>query len=215
MIINIDHDGNILIGSDTASTTAVQFMLFLLSQLKGSQFASFDYGPNSAYKNIEYDPETHVLSWEKWGQQETYSMTTTDLQAYAAQCITQVTVDYATHEQVAEIKALVQALPGSDAFVPLATSSQLEPLAKSSELDALAKSADLDGLAQSSELGDLAQKADVDRIEKLLVQARNRATISAIGSAVSTGAALVAASAKSQTTSSTKSDQNFEIKEDL
>lgn len=112
MNIRIDTSGNLIIGSDSASTTAKQFLLFLLSQLQLNPASSFTYDENSNVKNIAYDADTHQLTWDENGSGQSYSMTTADLQNYVGSCINVIEPsEYATTADVMYAKdAIIYAI---------------------------------------------------------------------------------------------------------
>lgn len=91
MNIRIDSSGNLLVGTDSASTTAKQFLLFLLSQLHENPASTFNYDDHSDIKDVAYDSDTHTLTWLEGGNQQSYSMTTSDLQNYTTTCIGVIT----------------------------------------------------------------------------------------------------------------------------
>lgn len=114
MNIRIDTSGNLLIGLDSASTTAKQFLLFLLSQLQANPTSALEYDDQSAIKDIIYDEATHELSWTENGSTQTYSMTTTDLQTYIGNCIAVIEPnEFATKRDVQDAQSLITSALGA------------------------------------------------------------------------------------------------------
>lgn len=70
----IDANGTLLVGSDSASTSAKHALLLLIALLNQNDKVTLTADPDSTVQNIAYDGSTDVLSWEESGSGQTYSL---------------------------------------------------------------------------------------------------------------------------------------------
>lgn len=80
MVINIDSNGNIRVGTDSSSTSAKHLAVYLAALTQ--RISDISYDETSAIKDASYDPETGVLTWLENGAQQSYSMNTPDLDLF-------------------------------------------------------------------------------------------------------------------------------------
>lgn len=86
MLLRIDAGGNVLFGTDTASTDAFHMVLYLVALLSQSQ-DGIQYDPDSGIKDIQYDPETTTITWEAYGSTQSYVYNTMSMQSMLNEAI--------------------------------------------------------------------------------------------------------------------------------
>lgn len=79
MLVRIDPSGNVLFGSDNATASAKNMVLYLIAVLAKSRLG-IEYDQNSSIKDIEYDDETTQIHWTENGSQQSYAFNTSSMQ---------------------------------------------------------------------------------------------------------------------------------------
>lgn len=155
----IDASGNILVGSDTASTTAKYLLLYIVAMAQADSNVDVTYDENTVCSNVSFNRATGVLSWTENGQTQTYSFdNTSDLQAFLEQI--HGDVETGSAEPGLTLSDLHDVRDAIIAHIDERPTVDVSGLATQDSVDALAAAVGSDDPAEGADAQSIHQKLD-------------------------------------------------------
>lgn len=155
----IDASGNILVGDDTASTTAKYLLLYIVAMAHADSNITVTYDENTVCSNVSFNRATGVLAWDEDGQTQTYSFDNTSaLQAFLEQI--HGDVETGSSDQGISIADLHDVRDAIIAHVDAQPAVDISGLATQESVNALASAVGVDTPAEGADPQSIHQKLD-------------------------------------------------------